>query len=295
MTNDPVMTWQSKVGFGTALPVTTQLEVLNFGLKNRKSIVRNAGLRGTRTNISSGSADGLEQTAGQVAIECRPDVLAVLLESILGGTKSGTTYPLGEFLTGYYWSADKVSKVHNYSSVFVNRATFQSSSGQPLTLQLDLIGTTHAEGNAGTFPAISGTLSVMSPFMHSDLSVVVDGVTYLTERFQLVVDNRLQPFYRNSKTPSFIKPTDRQISTSIQFGYSVAELPLWALATDGVAGTATYAYGNVSCEFAMDKMQLPYEDPELANRQAEIMRLAQFMVRGASPLSELVVTLDSTP
>lgn len=293
MSDDPVMTWQGKVGVGATSPVTKQIEVLSCGLVARESIVRNAGATGTRTEYAAGSTDGVTQVGGPITFEARADVLAAILKHALGGTPSGTSYPLAEDLLPSVWNVHEGNKIVEYSGVYINRLTLRSSAGQPLMVTVDLIGKTYDD--AASFPSISGTLSTQEPFMHHGLAVLINSVAHKTDMAQIVIDNRLQPIMRNSKTATHIKSGGRMISVAAQFGTSTDEQVLWSLATAGVAGSFTWTQGALSLALAFPKLQVPKETNPLQNRAAEVNRTFQFTARGTAPGDEVAVTLDSTP
>ena len=290
----PVMGHQTRYAIGASAPTTKILEVMQFGIIGSIQNVRNQGARGTRSHFSTGIREGVKTCEGNVTLEPRVDELALLLPYILFGTPSGTTYPLAEAPVEHVWDADLIEKAIRYSGCVVNRATFRSSAGQPLSLTLDVIGKDWDD--TITFPSLSN-YSAYAPFMHHDLVVEIDSLPYYPESLVIVVDNRVQPMHRSSQTRRHLRPADRIITVSMQLGYSEDEQVLHQLsATAAKAGTFTYTNGAVSLAFATPALQTPKQTSPMQNRSAEISRQFQWQARAASAaLDELVVTLDSTP
>ena len=291
----PVFGHECSFGLAASAPTTKAVEVQSFGLVGSIGSVRNQGMRGTRTHNKYGIRTGLKTSQGPIVLEPRVDELAVLLPFILGGTAIGTSYPLAEVLPSHVWDVDSVSDVYRFTGVYVNRATFRSSAGQPMSLTLECIGSDWTN-DAITFPSISGTYSVLAPFMHYDLVLTVDAVAHKPDDFTLVIDNRLSQIFRNSQTPSFIKPADRIITLGMTFGNSTDEQTLWALtAITDAALVATFSQATTSLAFTLPTAQTMQETPRVNGRPTEVTRSFQFQARATAALGELTTVLDSTP
>ncbi len=290
----PVMGWETKFGVGAAAPTTKAIELTQFGLIGSIQSVRNNGARGTRSNFATGVREGVKVAEGSISCEPRPDELAILLPFILGAAASGTTYALAEALPSHVWDYYAGPDSFRFTDCAVNRATFRSGPGQPLQLTLDVIALDWDD--TITFPTLTN-YSSLSPFMHHDSVVTLGGTAYKPDSITVVIDNRLNPIQRNSQTRTHLKPADRIITTSLQFGFSTDEQVLHTLAaTANTTGSIVYTNGAVSLGFAMPAMQTPRQTPPMQNRSAEVSRQFQWLAKAnAAALDELVVTLDSTP
>lgn len=283
----------SRFGVGASAPATLLLDLISGDVGLQEALVNGTGVRGTRSRHKSRTRKGLRRPTGSITIEPNVDELAFWLPYILGGTPSGTSYPLGESLASFICVKDVIDKVFTYSGCKVSSATFRSSQGGPLQLTLNIEGVDEAVGNAGTFPVIE--LGEAAPFVHHDGAFVVNSISGRTFfDFELTIDNLLDgERFGNSPTRTALNPTDRNITLGLTPPYG-GNHDMYNLLETGVPITATFTNGTVSLAFSMPFVQVPRNTPLIAGK-AENRLLLRGEARADDANTELVVTLDSTP
>lgn len=283
----------SKFGVGASAPATLLLDLMSGDVGLQETLINGTGVRGTRTRHKSRTRKGTRRPTGSITIEPNVDELLFWLPYILGGTPSGTTYPLGETLSSFIVTKDMVTKVFTYTGCKIASASFKSSQGGPLQLTLNIEGVDETVGNAGTFPDIE--LGEAAPFVHHDGAFAVNSLTGRTFfDFELNIDNMLDgERFGNSATRTALNPTDRNITVSLTPPYG-GNHDMYALLETGVPISATFTNGTVSVAFSMPFVQVPRVTPLIAGK-AENRLMLKGEARGDDANSELVVTLDSTP
>lgn len=181
---------------------TRQFEFQSCTLNRQQSLIRAGGIRGQRAPIGDFTQEGTSTVNGSILLMPRPDDLDFLLPYILGGAEAADVFDLAEALPELVATVDKDLLVETYRGLKVSQATFRSKQGQPLTLELQLEGKTKDNSAAaGTFPAISGTLSEKLPYVHHHASWTFDGTDIEINDLVLTIDNGLElNHFNNSQT-----------------------------------------------------------------------------------------------
>lgn len=283
----------SRFGVGASAPATLLLDLMSGDVGLQEALVNGTGVRGTRSRHKSRTRRGLRRASGGITIEPNPTELAFWLPYILGGTPSGTTYPLGEALSAFICQKDMIDKVFTYTGCKVASATFRSSQGGPLQLTINIEGVDESVGNAGTFPAIE--LTEAAPFVHHDGAFTVNSISGRTFfDFELTIDNALDAErFGNSATRTAINPTDRIITLGLTPPYG-GNHDMYNLLETGVPIEAVFTNGTVSITFSMPFVQIPRNTPLIAGK-AENRLLLRGEARSDDANEELEITLDSTP
>lgn len=267
-------------------------------------ILARDGIRGTRSQQTEDTREGPYTVGGTVTMRPTPEDLAIWLPRILGGTPSGTTYPLAETIPSFSMSIDRVAKVFSYVGCKVNVARFTGTKGGMLTLAMDIIGqkegaiasTTFTEGDPGaaaSFPSLSP--SITQPYMFQDLVLTLQAAAREVEEFELVIDNGLVgDRHFNSTTIRDLPEGVRTISLRTQHDYSVANVALYNQALAGAAGSLVFTNGNYSTTFTFGRLQVPQESPTVGGNTPIPLSL-NMISRKISTTMELVVVHDSTP
>jgi hypothetical protein len=266
----------------------------------RGSIVERQGLRGTRSHTSDDTRIGTYSVGGTLLLEPTPEDLAIWLPRILGGSPSGTTYPLAESLPSFDLMIDRVSKVFTYTGCKVARASFGGSQGGLLQLSLEIVGKTESVGAAGTFPSL--TLQNTPPYIFSDLVLTLQSATREVRSFELSIDNALvRDRFMNSVTVTDIPEGDRVIRLRTTHGYTAGNTDLYEQALAGAAGTLvlTNSLGGAppvgyQTTFTFGTLQVPSHSPAVNGRE-EILLALDMIARKTSGSPELSVVHDSTP
>ena len=283
----------AKVGMAASSPATERYAVLSESVQLLEEFVDAAGLTGSRSHPKERVRQGIRRVAGAITLNPTPVDLANLLPRILGTAAVGTTYSLAETVPSFYLEIDRVQNRFQYSTCKMNRATFRSSPGQPVELNLDIVGTDEVV-TATAFPAISIDITT-NVFMHHDVTAfTIGGNTVAARDVEIVIDNALDSEkFLMSQTLTEIVATDRIISMSfnLPYGdYSARYNP----GVSGVAVVLTYTNGAVSMSFSFPAVQFPRISP-VVNDRGEIMMQLQGIARKSSSTDELTVTLDSSP
>ncbi|HEV8061537.1 MAG TPA: phage tail tube protein [Gemmataceae bacterium] len=292
--------WQAQCGFGAANPVTIPVEVEVDGLQARRSRVQSEGVRGTRQRIHETTGDGPIVVAGDVSIRPTYTALAAMLPFIMGATASGsnpTTYAFAETnqnygsgLKGFYWTADRKTKVFTYAGVNVAKAVFSTQQGLDMKTVLSLVAQTETIGAAGSFPSL--TFSTDSPFMWSSAILTLNGITREVKDWSLTIDNKpITDRFNNSQTATQFPFTDFTVELDCNMPFTADEVDLYNVAllgdvsatlvltdTDSTSGGP----GNVAAHtltFTFGKMDWASETPTMPGRALEIPTRAKFVSR----------------
>jgi hypothetical protein len=294
------MPWATAVGIGTVNPVTKQLEFLECGISYEGSHVESVGVRGSRSHIAESVNDGPTRVGGPLVLEPRPDDLTSLLPWILGSTFSGDVIVLGDSLTDRFVAVDWGSNgVPVFSGCKINSAEFSASVGQNLRLALDVQGKSlvgGAVGAAGTFPAISGTLSNLQPYILHQATVTLNSVTREADNVSIRVDNNLDlGRYFNSRDRTELPSQDVMVTLALDVPFTSTDFALWNLAVAGIAGSVVFTNGGRSITFAFANLKAPAQPIAITSRGRELMHRLPFTAFRTSSTAILTVTNDTTP
>ena len=207
----------------------------------------------------------------------------------------GRLFALAEALTDRYITIDKVAKVYTYDGCKANSATFESAAGGNLKLTLDVQGKTETAAAAGTFPAISATLSALQPYIHHQAVLTLDGGATKVNNVQVSISNELVlDRFNNTQTRSELPAGDRIVKLTCDNPFTADEVSLYDLAIAGITGTIQYTNGNRSLLFTFANLKVPSQSPEIAGRTTELPLRLEFTAYQSGATKELVVTNDST-
>lgn len=289
---------QAKLCMDAVAPIDTSSEPYEFlsisgGAEHQ--IIRTEGIRGTRSRSKERRRRGLQVVQFSIVMNPSPAELDKLLPRILGANESTDVFALAETLPTFLVCVDRIAKVHTYTGCVVSRATFRSSTGQPLQLTLDIIGVSETEGDAGSFPSLS--LDTDTMFVHSDAVLTVQSSARSFDQAELIIDNRVVSRFMNSRTATDVAATDREILFNCSTPYTSSESDLIttpAGSSAGAAATLAYTNGNQSISFALANLiQDPARTPGIPGR-GEILLPLNFRAEKSGSTNELIVTHDSS-
>lgn len=204
---------------------------------------------------------------------------------------------------------DRSTKVHTYSTCYVDKATFYGQRGDaPVNLDLEIVGTSESEGSSFSASAI-GTPDLAFAFHEGTVKlgtaagVGTNGIVEF-DRFRLVINNHLASQYNNSATATAICPTRREITLAISTPYTSDEATLYSV--PGPVNTSTAGYSSpdayikftrtspaVSTLFTFGNLKSIAKPPDIPGK--EEVRLAQFYkAYTTDSAAALVVTHDAT-
>lgn len=292
----------SKVGIGSADPVTYMLDVKSEGLSLKEESINGNGVRGTRSHHIARVRAGLQKIEGPISFQPNAaDLVQVLPWALCGSTAvvGGTNnwYKLGEAAVTRYVTIDRHAKVFKYASVGVDKITFKCNQGELLDCDLDLVAISETVAAAGTFPALQPDRTT-NPFTLSDLSLSVNGTGSVTAKsFELSVSNKIdKERFFNSNTLQSIVAYDREVmfKATLPYGDWVSLYNLGA--GTGVAVVATLTNGAVVLQFTMAKVVFPSISPNIGGRQEVMLQLEGRAYRDGATTDdttqELITYLD---
>lgn len=251
----------TKFGVGDALPITEQYSFEECGLaKEGTHIDADEYVTGFQGDLSVPVQQGPYKVGGGVKIPCYPAVLANWLPRIMGLTgsagTSGTKYNFDNDTAAFFAMVDRSAKVHTYAGVKVNKATFRGAKGQPVTMELELMGLTESEGAAGSFPAL--TVITGKLFAFNTGTINLNGVDRDFDQFEMEIDwDRDPEVFYNSISRVDVPPQNRKVSFKCQVPYIPANADLYNQNVVGAAGTMLFTNGASTLQFNMNTLQVP--------------------------------------
>lgn len=261
-------------------------------------IVDSNGTRGERSRNASRIAQGIKTIDGGFTIEPNPVELDFLLPFILGGTEgSSDDFAVADALPSLSAMVDRVAKVHTYAGLKVARAVFSASTNQKLTLSLDFMGLTEAEGEAGSFQSGLTIDATLPPYILHQGVLSLGGTEREFQSFELVIDNQLIAVHNNSQTPSYVDPQDRIVTLAVDTPYHSNTTALYTgNVTDasGLAGFLTFTIGSRSTRFDLGNLKVPQNRTPSAGTKNEIRLTTQYQAYKTGSTAEIKITNDST-
>jgi hypothetical protein len=280
--------FQSQLGIDTVSPVTRGYEFESCQITKSGTIIDSSGIRGGRSHHSERTREGNDNIEGVIELYPSPADLSYLLPLVLGGTPSGTTYPLADSLSTFYVTVDKVAQVYTYAGCKVNKATFSGAQGQPMKLALEIVGQTETSGAAGSFPTV--TLDNSAPLIFSDSTLTLLDTARQVTQWTVTIDNSLEVRFANSTSATSITAKDRQVSLQCQNPFTSAEIDLYGQALAGGSAALVLAGAGSSLAFNFATLQFPDHGPVVPGRE-EIMLSLSGIARMVGSTAELSVVL----
>jgi hypothetical protein len=291
----PVYGYQTQLGIDTANPVTQRFDFDSESLVCDEEFKDTNGLRGTRARSHERVRAGLRHMHGTIRFQPTTNELALLLPWILAGTPTGSapvTYPLADLLTTRFVTIDRGAKVFTYNGCVVNRATFRGVQGEPLEVELDVLGIDETVAASGTFPVLNLDIAT-PPMMFYDLALVVNSVTYNCHDFTLEVDNVVDPNrFFNNQTATALIAMDRHIHVTHSLPYGDASAA-YNLGVAGVAATATFTNGAHVLTFTLANVKYPRKSPHVGGREEVMLPLIGTAYKVGTSTLELVTTMTA--
>lgn len=286
----------SRIAIGDATTAMTLISFDSESLQETRGVIVNNGIRGTRAHYIERVRNGDIAVGGNLTFTPQSNEWAYLLPKILGGTPSGTTYPLAETLSGFILDKEYASgDVHRFPALYVNQATISGSAGSAITLSLDLLGTGSITTGA-TF-ASGGALTDNTAndfFVHSDSdgAFILGGSTIPLNSFEIVINNAIELRKVNSRTATAATATDRLITVNFSVPYGDATFSTFTDAD--VTGSLTLSALAQSLGISFAGIRFNQASPTIGGRGETLYSLPGQAMRTSSA-GEVSVTLDSTP
>lgn len=252
-------------------------------------------IRGTRSHPQERVNQGLIDISGSIWMNPTPDELDNLLPRILGGSENLDVFPVAETVPSFVVAIDRVARVHTYSGCKVNRAIFSGRKGQPVTLELQIIGASVSEGAAGSFPSL--TPSSQTPYVFHEGVLTLQASSRSFDQFVLIVDNRLEREYNNSRTATDIVARDRAVFLATSTPYTATETDLLTTpvgSAAGAAATLVFTKGGQSTTFTLANIKSFARSPNVPGKR-QIRLPLQYKAYKTTSANEIEITHDPVP
>lgn len=286
----------TRLGIDTASPVTKRFDYQREDLKLREEFKDGNGLRGTLSPKIERVRPGIRRVSGPIVFQPNAVELALLLPWILGTNGVGSptaTYALADTAQTRFVAIDRnAGNLATYDTVAVDTATFRASQGEPLEVELDLVGKDETIG--GSFPAISID-TANGPWMLHDLVLTINAVSAIKPRdFTLTVSNGIdRERFFNTQTLTAANKLSRRITfgTMVPYGDFTT---LYGTGAGGVAVTAVFTNGGAVLTFSLVKVAFPRESAATPGRVEVMLPLSGQAYQSGATL-ELETSLNPGP
>lgn len=286
----------SRFAVGPTTPTNRMIQIQSESLKKTQEFFDAQGVRGTRSEFLNRSPLIRNRVGGNVLMYPTVSDWAWWMERILGGTPSGTSYPMAEAIKTF--DAAKTDEITTflYSTCGVNRATISGAAGGPVSLSVDLIAKAETEG---AFPAL--TLSETTKmFVFPQTGFEISGDNTEINAFTLTIDNVIDADrYHQSYDLSDVNAQNRVISFEATCPWKPADAfesiqPKMEFGPDGVGCGLTFTNGATSMSLFTSGFQFSKDTPVITGRTGEKMVVlrGKWMYNGAEALT---CNIDSTP
>jgi hypothetical protein len=238
----------ARLGIGTSDPVDTALQFRDFDPGVRRELRDTNSTRGTFFKDGNRIRENRRVVAPRFSSEPTAPEWAVLLPWIMSGTPTGAgtlTFPWADTVASRNLHFKPIAGEEWFlGSVGINTATLRAASGEPLSVDLDMLGITHNDAHA-TLPALSYD-QTLQPYILSDLSLTVGGIARKCREFSLVVNCGLDAGrYLNSLELTALQKLSASfvLTVDVPSGDNAA---LWKLGVSATAFVATFTNPQTS-------------------------------------------------
>ena len=281
-----VMGYKSRMTIGG-----TAVEFVSHDMKETREIVEDEGLRGTRTRALERIAVGQIKVGGSITMHPTPAEMAVVLPYVMGNSALVLTDPMQDVTI----VIDTVTKLYTYVGRF-SSAHMTGEPGKMITLKLNFVGKTLVTASGGSLSAAPDI--TVRPYMFSDAGsgLTIASTTYSIDKFDLGIDNKIEPTYMQGQTATDLEPTDRVVTLGVQTKYTTAESGLLDLAQAGpliatpLTGSIGFTNGTNSMSFTFGALVAMSETVTTPGRQHLRLPL-NYHCYGVSTTKEVVTTL----
>lgn len=286
----------AKLAIGASDPVDQPLNFVEFQPNVRLELRDTNATRGTYDKDGNRVRHSRTVITPRGVFEPSATELTYLLPWAMGGSPTGSgvvTYPAANApAERYVFFSPVAGDTWFLSGVGVDVATFRAASGEPLTVELDLLGTTYNTAHAA-YPSLTIDQTTQ-PFMLSDLVLTVGGSAVQCRAFSYRLNNNLDKTrYLNSLTLTRLQKLARQHTFTLDVP-SGDNASLW---DNGVAGTtlvATFTNPNTASELILTvpDLRFPGQSPEHAPNAEGFLRVEGEAYRTSGNANPVTVTLD---
>lgn len=280
-------------------------QILYENIGSERVLQGRSGITGTRSRWAGKVREHSYLVKGTIAMQCSPNDLTAWLPRIFGGPyAAGTpgTVALADVLPDFDILVDRENGVFRYKNCQVAQAIIRGASSQGgeqedlIELIMMVIGTEELTGQTWPSPGPSlSTLPVNLPYGFWEGDLTVDSVVLPYDQFSLAVNNHLMVRFRNSLTPSCIRPTDRSVNLSVEMPFtSASHAEALGANTSPVTGSLVFTHTATTSvtEFQFPALRNIYTTPAIQGRGEIPLRMALEAFRTAT---DTEVVIEHTP
>ena len=232
-------------------------------------------------------------------LRCQPNAaeLVEILKWAMSGTPTGSgtvTYPLANTPAArYVWYLPGAGTGWQLGSVAVDAMTIRASSGEPLEVELELVGETYTF-TSSSFP--SATLDVTTPpFLFTDLALTTGGNTRQVREFSLSLRHHIdRGRFLNSLTLTALNKLHTEILWSLDMPAGQYDSDWNGALSAGVASVATFTgAGTMVLTITSPAVRFKPRNPSLPFRAESFLRLEGEAYSSDGSSDPLSITLHS--
>lgn len=282
-----------QMGYGVRMTIAgTAVEFVSHDIKETIEIVEDEGIRGSRTRSFERVAQGNKKIAGSITMEPTPAEMAIILPYV---TNSGNNVTLTDAMQDVTIVIDNVTKKYTYLGRFTSMH-ITGETGKKIQLKLQFVGktlTVAAGGSLSGMPDIT-----VRPYMFYDAGtgLTLGASTFQIDKFDLGIDNKIEPTFMQGQTATDLEPTDRVITLAVQTKYMAAESALLDLAQAGptidtpLTGSIAFTNGTHSMAWTFGALVATSETVVVPNKKPLRLPL-NYHCYGVSTTKEVIPVL----
>lgn len=277
----------------------TQLIIESESLRKNETQIDLSGLKGSRTRTIEEVAEGPYNVSGSIILKPSAGALDLLLPWILGADESTDVFDVAETLQSFSVLINRVATMttrstFKYEGLKVNRAIFRGSQGQPVRLELQVLGI-EEEADSDAFPTLTlGTGLGWTPYVFHE-STFQYGSTVMSYRsFELTIDNAIEQRGENAITVEDNCEQDRIITARFDCPWQTSHGAEYDVAPKAGVLSLVKSGDAVSTIFQFGRCVQIAQAPTIGGK-GRIPWNLQFDVRSTGATPDLQVLNDSAP
>ncbi len=272
----------------------TSLEFLTENVVLQQQRAHSDGIRGSRSKREERVRIIQEAVGGSISFNPTPVELDTLLPLILGADEATDVFAVADTMKEFGLLFDRVTNRFVYTGCYVSRARFNITQGQPVELQLEILGKTEIVSSTAA-PSLS--IDAGSIYIPADLtySLAADASAAEVRNVSIVIDNMLDGNrFLNSTTRTAITSTGRNVMVEMLVPYTDDEKDLYDTALSANDNsTITLTNGGVSTTFTFGQIEFSATTPQAQGRGGEYFLQLRGQAFATSSADEIKVTHDS--
>lgn len=244
--------------------------------------------------------------AGAIVLQMTPASLVNWLPRIMGGAVAGDVYSLGSVFPTFDILIDRENGVFHYTDCVITKAVIRgkNESGQNpqqeefVELILYVFGIDETYATAWPAPEPSLVLTgVNAPYVEWEGVLLIGTNDTPFREFTLTIDNRMQPLFYNSRSPSCFRSAGREIMLETENPFTTTTLAdsiaLLNTASPGSLTFTSQVNPTLSTTFDFGGLRNSYKAPSVRGK-GEIPLMLNLMAVTTATAPALEVTNDAT-